>query len=123
MVFVQRSQRCLVHTVIMVVADQNQMNWRQILEIYTRQSISLWTNPLEWTGSFRPDGICEDIVAAHLNQKRGVSNPCDTDFVFRCFMKIGAGWNSLDRIVSRSFERQEKFQSLLPISFLPFNVR
>src|ERR1700674_4203745 len=55
--------------VIVIVAEQDDIDLRQVLESHAGFARSLGTDPTEWACSLRPNRISQDVDAARLNQK------------------------------------------------------
>ena len=58
--------------VVMVVAEQDVRDGRQILKAYSRSGKAAHTGPRNGADSLTPDRIGENVPARVLNEKRGV---------------------------------------------------
>src|SRR3546814_6181946 len=61
--------------IVMIMADHNEVDLRQILEANARLRYTLGAQRREGAGIIRPDRIGKDIESTRLHQHRGVTNP------------------------------------------------
>lgn len=61
---------CDIQVVVVIVAEQNEVDLRQAFEGEAGRDETLRTSPGEWAGTIAPDGVCEDIQASMLNEER-----------------------------------------------------
>src|SRR5437588_4174104 len=57
-----------IQMVVMVVADEYEVNRRQVFESQARGSVPSWACPTDRTGPLGPDRVGENIEAVHLNK-------------------------------------------------------
>src|SRR5712664_4144756 len=63
--------------IVMIVAQQNRIDWREVLKAQAGRTVPPRTQPSNRAGAFRPDWIGEDIPSVHLDEHRGVINEGD----------------------------------------------
>ena len=56
----------------MIVADQNQINRRQLVEAQARRVVALWADKFKRAGALAPQRVGENIQAVLLDQQGGV---------------------------------------------------
>src|SRR3546814_14118442 len=61
--------------IVMIMADHNEVDLRQILEANARLRYTLGAQRRAGAGIIRPDRIGKDIESTRLPQNRGVTNP------------------------------------------------
>lgn len=61
-----------VHVVVMVVAQEYNIDRRKVLELYAWRPMTLRAVPTQRARTFRPYGVRKDIEAVHLDQHRCV---------------------------------------------------
>src|SRR5205807_42120 len=66
-----------VHVVVMIVADQDEIDRRQILEANPRRTMPPRTNERNRRNALRPNRISEDVDAVHLNERGRVIDEGD----------------------------------------------
>lgn len=59
-----------VEVVVVIMADQHQVDWGQLRDLHCRRTISLGPHHLDRGRPLREYGVCQDVEAIHL---RGVS--------------------------------------------------
>jgi hypothetical protein len=64
----QTTQRRLIQVVVMVVAEQHDVDGRQLIEINARTAEAFGTGKLHRAGAFRPNRVGEDVHAGSLNE-------------------------------------------------------
>lgn len=67
-------KRRRVQMVIMIVADQNEINGRQGIEGNARRAHALWSSHLERACAVRPDRVGQDIHAGCLDEDADMAN-------------------------------------------------
>ena len=72
-------QRPQVHVVVVIVADHDEIDRRQVLEADPRRSMPLRPDPGDGANTLRPDGVGEDVQAVHLDQHRRVIDEGDAE--------------------------------------------
>ena len=76
----QLAQAEQVEVVVVVVADQNQVNRRQLVEAQAGRVITLRADKFERAGAFAPQRVGEDVQAVLLDQQGGVIDVGDVQF-------------------------------------------
>jgi hypothetical protein len=71
-----------VEMIVVIVAEEDGVDWRQIFEAETRGAMAFRADPLEGAGAIRPDWVREEIFAAELNEDGGVADECHAEFTF-----------------------------------------
>src|SRR3982751_269631 len=69
--------RACVEMIVVVVREDYDIDGRQRIEIDGGRNPSLRTSELNGGRPLAPDGVDQDIAAADLDQKAGVSHPCE----------------------------------------------
>lgn len=108
-------QRGPVEMVVVVVADEQDLNRRQIFEADAGSAVALGAGELHGTRAARPDRVGEDIEAAGLEQNRGVIDEGSAEFGpinARRRRRAGFGFDpatpGADFAVPHPFERSTK---------------
>ena len=68
----QAAQGGKVQMIVVIVAQQYDIDGRQIVEFYSRRPAAARTDPAERAGSFGPDGIGQNVGAVLLNEHCGM---------------------------------------------------
>ena len=66
----QTGERLNVQVVVMVMADENDINRRQMFKLQSGRAMSLRADPTNRAGALRPDRVGQDVDALHLNKHR-----------------------------------------------------
>ena len=74
----QPLQRRQVHMVVMIVADEDEVDLGQILEADARRPHPLWADEGEGRSTLRPDRIGENVEPASLDEHGRVADPGDS---------------------------------------------
>ena len=74
----QTGERLNVQVVVMVMADENEINWRQMFKSNSRKVTSLRSGPAKRAGALRPGRISQDVDALHLNEHGRVIDEGDS---------------------------------------------
>src|SRR5271154_1478826 len=69
-----------VKVIVVVVALQNQINRRNLVEMDTGRAVARRSNPGEGAGAMRPDGIAKNVQALELDQEGGMADEGDAKF-------------------------------------------
>src|SRR5258705_11853050 len=72
-------QRRDVEMVIVIVAEQDDIDLRQVLERHAGLAHPLWTDPAKRARSLRPDRISQDGGVARLDQKSRLVDESEGD--------------------------------------------
>src|SRR3546814_9581462 len=99
--------------IVMIMADHNEVDLRQILEANARLRYTLGAQRREGAGIIRPDRIGKDIESTRLHQHRGVTNPDGLHL---------SGLHVHLRL-RRSEEHTSELQSLMRISYAVFCLK
>src|ERR1700761_14977 len=70
-----------IHVIVVVMAEQNQINGRQVFDGNARSMIAPRPSPRYWTSALGPDRICKDIETLELDQERRVIDEGDAQAV------------------------------------------
>ena len=67
--------------IVMIVADQNKIDWRQVFESQARIPVSPRAYPRKRRAALGPDRIGQDVESRSLDQYRCVVNECISDTI------------------------------------------
>src|SRR3546814_7106554 len=101
----QPLERRHIHMVVMIVAEEHDVDLRQIIEPYARRPHPFRPREGEGRGAFRPDRVGQYVEALGLHEHRRMAHPCD-----------GAR-------ADRSEEHTSELQSLMRISYAVFCLK
>ena len=79
----EAAQRRQVHMVVMIVADEDEVDPRQVLEADAGRAHPARADEGERRGALRPDRIGEDVEALGLDEHGGMADPGDQHLVAR----------------------------------------
>src|SRR5438067_1989616 len=82
MLNIQTTERLNVQMVVMIMADDDYINRRQITKAQTRGLTPFWTRPGDGASALRPDRISQDVHVVHLNKRGRVIDKGDTQASF-----------------------------------------
>ena len=68
----QPTERRQIHVIVVVVAQQHDIDRRQVLEPDSRWRMAPGSRPAHRTRALRPDRVGEDVEAVHLHEQRRV---------------------------------------------------
>ena len=68
----QPAQGCEIQMIVVIVADQHDVDAGKILPLHARRPAAAWADPGKRTRPPRPDRIGQDVDAALLEQQRGM---------------------------------------------------
>src|SRR3546814_10831882 len=124
--------------IVMIMADHNEVDLRQILEANARLRYTLGAQRREGAGIIRPDRIGKDIESTRLHQHRGVTNPDGLHLsglhvhlrlrwlhchIFGPFRPLVRAQEPAGKHTSRSEEHTSELQSLMRISYAVFCLK
>ena len=100
--------------VVMVVADEDDINGRQLLKRDARTAHAAWSAPLHRTRSLRPDRIGQHVDAAELQKERRVIDECERDLVGGQARRRWRMWRIVDPFRPRLFLARQRPAQHLP---------
>src|SRR3954454_6786924 len=68
----QPAQCGYVEMVVMIMAEQDEIDLRQIVKRHAGPADALWAHAAKWTGALRPDRVGKERGAAGLDQERNM---------------------------------------------------
>ncbi len=73
----QPAERGEIEMIVMIVAEQDEVDGREIFEVDSGGAVTFWTRPGKGTGAKGPNRIREDVESAGLDENGGVIDDGD----------------------------------------------
>jgi len=72
---------CRIKMIVMVVGQNDHVDWRKAIEIDCRLNPASRTNELDWRCALAPDRIGQNVQARYLNQESCMTHPREGELI------------------------------------------